>query len=109
MLIVVDVRHLLRNLVEVVIGADAVLVGDLREQLDVLEIGPADIDVEEDDEAVLFLLVDQIPELGFDGQQGFRQTLAGHDADHRQIDRRQAGPARSSMNSRSMRWPLVGR
>ncbi len=74
------------RLVEVVIRADPVLVGNFGEQLHVLQIRAADIDVEEDQVPILLLLLHEIAEVGLDREKGLRQTFSGRDAVDRQID-----------------------
>ena len=65
MFVVTYIDEALGRFIEVVISSDMVLVGYLGQQLDVLDVCPADVDIEEADVTVLFLLFDHIMELWF--------------------------------------------
>ena len=63
-----------RRFIDVVVGGDAVVVGDLGQLPHVVEIVAADIDVEEDGVAVSVLLADQVVELLANRRQRFGQA-----------------------------------
>src|SRR5208283_4789339 len=80
------------RLIQVVVRADAVPVGDLRKKLYVFQVGSADIDVEENQISVLLLLSHKVPELRLDVQKGLRQALSGGYAIDGQVDCRDTCP-----------------
>ena len=70
MFVVIHVDEALGRFIEVVISPDMVLVGNLGQQLDVLDVCPANVDIEEDDVTVFFLPFDQVAELWLNTEQG---------------------------------------
>jgi hypothetical protein len=70
MLVMLSAHKAMGGFVEVVIGPDAVLMGYLSQHLYILEVGPANINVEEKEIPVLLLLFHKIPELRFNVQEG---------------------------------------
>jgi len=68
-------------------------VSNFREPADILQIAPANVDVEEDHIAVFLLSLNEVAELRFNVEESLRQSLARSDTVHSQIDR---GDPRSS-------------
>ena len=87
MFVVIYIDEALGRFIEVIISSDMVLVGYLGQQLGILDVCPADVDIEEYDITVLFLLFDQITELWFNIEEGLGQALARGHAVHGQVYR----------------------
>jgi hypothetical protein len=85
--IVLETDKALRGLIQMIIGPDIVLVRDLGQKLDILEVGSAYVDVEEDQVSILLLALHQISELGFDFEKGLGKPFSRSDTVHGQIDR----------------------
>lgn len=92
MLIVIHIDEGLRRLRKVVVGPDTILVGDLGEQLRVLDVCPADIDVEEGEVIVFFLSFNQVPKLRLNSEQRLGQAPSWRQAIYGQIYGGHTGP-----------------
>src|SRR4030042_91920 len=75
-----------RGLVEMVVRAHVVLVRDLCEQSDVLDVVPANIDVEEEQIAVFLLPLHKVSKLGFNVEEGLRESLPWCNAVYSEVD-----------------------
>jgi hypothetical protein len=67
-LVMIQVHKSMRRFVQMIIGAYMILMRNFSEHPHILDVRPADIDVEEDQIPVFLLPLDQVPKLGLDGQ-----------------------------------------
>jgi hypothetical protein len=89
--VMVGVDERVRGLVEMVVRAHVVLVRDLREQSDVLDVVPANIDVEEEQIAVFLLPLHKVSKLGFNVEEGLRESLPWCNAVYSEVDGSDSG------------------
>ncbi len=74
------------RLIQMVVCAEAVLVGDLRQHANILQIVPANVDVEEDKVSIFFLSLHKVPELRFNVEEHLGQSPSGSDTVYGEID-----------------------
>src|ERR1700733_1805213 len=75
-----------RRLVDVIIGRDAVVASYLGKLSHIVEVVAADIDIEEDREAMPILLADQVVELLTNWSQGLGQAGLQIDCIYRDVE-----------------------
>jgi hypothetical protein len=82
-----DINEAVGPFIEMIIGSNMVLVSNLGQRPHIVDVGLADVDIEEDEVAVFLLPFDKITKLRLNREQGLWQAFAGRYAVHGQIYR----------------------